>query len=182
MLTFSAFPDLMWQQRSKIENLFHFPSSFAILMFLLSSLLCKHEAFYLLSPTSTRRKNRFGIRCWNLGWGGETWPLSRHGSTLQGDGNQELNIGAALCTHFAWKGAARLERPWLIGKEGKHKEARTNANFEKVAPLQHLLCLISHLNPFSYHMVLWEQACNSSHICFNCCWLSSPFGICTKGG
>lgn len=116
MLTFSAFPDLMWQQRSKIENLFHFPSSFAILMFLLSSLLCKHEAFYLLSPTSTRRKKRFGIRCWNLGWGGETWPLSRHGSTLQGDGNQELNIGADLCTHFAWKGAARLERPWLIGK------------------------------------------------------------------
>lgn len=68
-------------------------------------------------------------------------------------------------------------------REGsKHKGTRTNASFEKLASLQHLLCLIAHLNPSSYHMVLWEQVCNSSHICFNCLWLSSPFGICTKGG
>lgn len=55
-LTFSAFPDLMWQQRSKKENLFHSPAPFAILMFLLSSPLCDHEALYLLSPTGTHRE------------------------------------------------------------------------------------------------------------------------------
>lgn len=50
ILTFSAFPDLMRQQRSKKDSLFHFPLSFGILIFLLS-FLWEHEDLYLLSPT-----------------------------------------------------------------------------------------------------------------------------------
>lgn len=35
ILAFSAFSDLIWQQKSKMDNLFDFPPSFSILIFLL---------------------------------------------------------------------------------------------------------------------------------------------------
>lgn len=96
---------------------------------------------------------------------------------LQDDGDQALNGGAALFIHFAWSGAGET----LAHREGgEHKKARANDYSEKVASLQHLLVLVAHLNPFTYHMVLWEEACNSSHICFNCLWLSSLLGTSTK--
>lgn len=69
LLTFSAFPDPMWQQRSRTENLFHFPSSFAISMFLFSSLLCEHEVLCWLSPTSTHGKNTLELGAGT--WAGE---------------------------------------------------------------------------------------------------------------
>lgn len=123
------------------------------------------------------QKKHVRIRCWNLDWRGKTWPFSRHGSTLQDGGDQALNGGAALFTHFAWNGTGET---LAHGERGEHKKARANANSEKVASLQHPLFLAAHLNPFTYHMVSREQACDSSHICFNCLWLSSPFGTCTK--
>lgn len=51
------------------------------------------------------QKKHVGIRCWNLGWGGETWSFIIHGFMLQDDGDKALNGGAALFIHFAWSGA-----------------------------------------------------------------------------
>lgn len=114
MLTFSAFPDLMWQQRSNKENLFHSPTPFAVLMFLLSSPLCDHEALYSHWHPWRINTLELGARIWS----GEvqTRPLSRSGSTLQDDWDQQLNVGAIICTHFAWSDAARLETPWITGR------------------------------------------------------------------
>lgn len=180
MLTFSASPDLMWQQRSKMDSLFHFPSSFAIFVFLFSSLLCEHEALYLISSTHTHRKTtlEFGAGIWagevDMEFG-QTW---FHTAGQWGPGAE---CGCSplypLCMEWCSKAGETLAHR----EGGKLKEARSNANFEKVASLQHLLHLVAHLNPFPYHMVLWKQTCNSSHICFNYLWLSSPFGIYAKG-
>lgn len=102
---------------SKMDNLFHFPPSFSILIFLLF-FFRNMKLFTCFHP---QKKQHNGIRCWNLGWVGKTWPFSRCGSTLQDDGDQALDGGAALFIPFAWSGAGET----LAHRErGEHKKSR----------------------------------------------------------
>lgn len=87
------------------------------------------------------QKKHVGIRCWNLGWGGKAWPFSRHGSTLQEDGDQALNRGAALFIHFAWSGAGET----LAHRErGEHKKARAN-DYSGKWPLYSIYLTLLHI-------------------------------------
>lgn len=111
-------PSLIWCDSRGLRQKTFFIFPHPLLFWCSYSLLCfaSMKLFTCFLPPAPTEKKRFGIRSWHFSWGGKTWPFSTHGSTVQDDGDQELNVGAVLCTHFAWSGPARLERPWLTGR------------------------------------------------------------------